>query len=179
MWESVWLCLTTESTAKNSYWWETSQMSAMWESLYLWSTSSLTSVVSVHTGKKSSKRKECGKPCVVAQNSLDIREITLVRYPIHARKVKRPLFEGRNLLTFFLFLTWKYSLFYFLIFIVIQLQLFAFSPHPSTPPQPNPPSSPTFTLPLDFVHVFFIVAPVTPSPHCPLPTPLWLLLDCS
>ena len=42
-------------------------------------------------------------------------------------------------------------------FIVIQLQLSAFSPHPSTPPQPNPPPSPTSTLPLDFVHVSFIV----------------------
>ena len=36
----------------------------------------------------------------------------------------------------------------------------AFSPHPSTPPQPNPPPSPTSTLPLDFVHVSFIVAPI-------------------
>ena len=51
-------------------------------------------------------------------------------------------------------------------FIVIQLQLYAFSPHPSTPPQPNPPPSPIFTLPLDFVYVSFIVAPVIPSPHC-------------
>ena len=33
----------------------------------------------------------------------------------------------------------------------------AFSPHPSTPSQPNPPPSPTSTLPLDFVHVSFIV----------------------
>ena len=66
------------------------------------------------------------------------------------------------------------------IFIVIQLQLSAFSPHPSTPPQPNPPPpSPASTLPLDFVHVYFIVVPENPSPHCPLPTPLWLLLDCS
>ena len=54
-----------------------------------------------------------------------------------------------------------------IIFIVIQLQLSAFSPHPSTPPQPNPPPSPTSTLPLGFVHVFFIVAPVNPSPHYP------------
>ena len=64
-------------------------------------------------------------------------------------------------------------------FIVIQLQLSAFSPHPSTPPQPNPPPSPTSTLPLDFVLVSFIVALVDPSPHYPVPTPLWLLLDCS
>ena len=54
------------------------------------------------------------------------------------------------------------------IFIVIQLQLSAFSPHPSTPPQPNPPPYPAFILPLDFVHVSFIVVPVNPSPHCPL-----------
>ena len=56
----------------------------------------------------------------------------------------------------------------FLIFIVIQLQLSAFSPHPSTPPQLNPPPSP---LPLDFVHVSFIVVPVISSPHCPHPSP--------
>ena len=45
------------------------------------------------------------------------------------------------------------------MFIVIQLQLYAFSPHPSTPPQLNLPPSPTSTLPLDFVHVSFIVVP--------------------
>ena len=64
-------------------------------------------------------------------------------------------------------------------FIVIQLQLCAFSPQPSTPPQLNPPPSPTSTLPIDFVHVSFIVVPVIPSPSCPLPTPFWLLSDCS
>ena len=64
-------------------------------------------------------------------------------------------------------------------FIVIQLQLSAFSPHPSTPPQLNPPPFPASTLPLDFVHVSFIVVPENPSPHYPLPPPLWLLLDCS
>ena len=37
------------------------------------------------------------------------------------------------------------------------------------------PFLPTFTLPLDFVRVSIIVVPVIPSPHCPLPTPLWLL----
>ena len=63
--------------------------------------------------------------------------------------------------------------------IFIQLQLSAFSPHPSTPPQPVPPRSRTSTLPLDFVLVSFIVVPVIPSPHYPLPTPLWLLLHCS
>ena len=63
----------------------------------------------------------------------------------------------------------------FLKIFVIQLQLSAFSPHPSTPPQPIPLPSPTCTLSLDFVHVCFIVAPVNPSPHYPLPTPLWLL----
>ena len=55
----------------------------------------------------------------------------------------------------------------------------AFSPLPSTPPQPVPPPSPTSILPLDFVLVSFIVAPIDPSPHYPLPTPLWLLLQCS
>ena len=47
----------------------------------------------------------------------------------------------------------------------IQLQLSAFSPHPSTPPQPIPPPTSTSTLPLDFVLVSFIVAPVDRSPH--------------
>ena len=61
---------------------------------------------------------------------------------------------------------------FFLIFIVIQLQLSSFSP------QPNPPPSPTSTLPLDFVHVSFVVVPVNPSPHCPLPTRLWLYFVC-
>ena len=42
---------------------------------------------------------------------------------------------------------------------------------PIPPPHPNPPPSPTSILPLDFVHVSFIVVPVIPSPHCPLPTP--------
>ena len=50
---------------------------------------------------------------------------------------------------------------------------------PIPPPQLNPPPSPTSSLPLDFVHVTFIVVPVIPSPHCPLPTPPWRLLDCS
>ena len=69
------------------------------------------------------------------------------------------------------------SLFLFFIFIFfIQLQLSAFSPHPSTPPQPVPLPSPTSTLPLDFVLVSFIVAPIDPSPHYPQPIPLWLLL---
>ena len=36
----------------------------------------------------------------------------------------------------------------------------------------NPPLSPTSTLPLDFVHVSFIVVPVIPSPLCPLHSPL-------
>ena len=67
----------------------------------------------------------------------------------------------------------------FKFLICIQLQLSAFSPLLSTPPQPVPPASPTSTLPLDFVLVSFIVAPIDPSPHYPLPTPLWLLLQCS
>ena len=65
------------------------------------------------------------------------------------------------------------------MFFFLLLQLSAFSPHPSIPPQSNRPPSPTSTLPLGFVHVSFIVVPENPSPHCPLPTPLWLLLDCS
>ena len=75
---------------------------------------------------------------------------------------------------------WNFSFFFFLNhFIVVQLQLSAFSPHPSTPPQPNPHPSPASTLPLVIVHVSFIVVSEHPSPHCPFPPPLWLLLDCS
>ena len=70
-------------------------------------------------------------------------------------------------------------IFFFLVFIVIQLQLSAFSPRLYTSPQPKPPPSPASTLNLDFVHLSFIVVPVNHSPHCPLPAPLWLLLDCS
>ena len=54
-------------------------------------------------------------------------------------------------------------------FIFVQLQLSSFSPHPSTPTQPNPPPSPASTLPLDFVHVSFIVVHENPSPHYPFP----------
>ena len=88
---------------------------------------------------------------------------------------------ARNFQCHFQTLTYAMLLYFlfFLIFIVIQLQLSATSPHPSTPPQPNPPPSPVSTLPLGFVHMSFIVVPVIPSPHSPLPTPLWLLLDCS
>ena len=64
-------------------------------------------------------------------------------------------------------------------FIIVLLQLSAFSLHPSTLPQPNPPLSLASTFPLGFVHVSFIVVPENPSPHCPLPPPLWVLLDCS
>ena len=71
------------------------------------------------------------------------------------------------------------SFFFGNLFIFIHLQLSAFSPLPSTPPQPVPPPSPTSTLPFDFVLVSFIVAPIDPSSHYPLPTPLWLLLQCS
>ena len=49
-------------------------------------------------------------------------------------------------------------------------------PHPS---QTHLPPSLASTLPLGFVYVSFIVVPENPSPHCPFPPPLWLLLDCS
>ena len=69
-------------------------------------------------------------------------------------------------------------LFFYQKHVIIQLQLYAFYPHPSTPAQLKTPPSPTSTIPLDFVHVSFRVVPVIPSPHCPLPTPPLLLLDC-
>ena len=73
---------------------------------------------------------------------------------------------------FYLFIYFYLKKFYLVTIVCI----FSPSLHAT---QPIPPPSPTSTLPLDFVHVSFIVAPVDPSPHYPLPTPLWLLLDCS
>ena len=43
---------------------------------------------------------------------------------------------------------------------------------PTSLPNPSQPPPPTSTIPLDFVLVSFIVAPIDPSPHYPLPTPL-------
>ena len=69
------------------------------------------------------------------------------------------------------------------VFKKIILLLFNYSClnflHPPPPPQPNPPPSLASTLPFGFVRVSFIVVPENPSPHCSLPPPLWLLLDCS
>ena len=70
-------------------------------------------------------------------------------------------------------------LFFLNYFIVVQLQLSAFSPHQSPTPPPNPPPSLASTLHLGFVQESFIVVPENPSPHCPLHSSLWLLLDCS
>ena len=86
-------------------------------------------------------------------------------------------FIGNDLLYNFFTLSVLY-IFLNLFNFFIQLQLSALSPHPSTPPQPVPPPSPTSTLPLDFVLVSFILAPIDPSPRYTLPTPLWLSLDC-
>ena len=76
------------------------------------------------------------------------------------------------------------KLLYFLCFFLFKkyLLLFNYSCMPFLPisphPQLNPPPSPTSTLLLDFVHVSFIVVPVIPSPHCPLPTPPWKQPKC-
>ena len=58
------------------------------------------------------------------------------------------------------------------MFIVIQLQLSAFSSHPSPHPSQSHVPSLTSTLPLDFVLVSFIVAPVNPLPLSPPHSPL-------
>ena len=80
--------------------------------------------------------------------------------------------------------TFKIIIFTHISFFLNFLVLFNYScvpflpippPHPSqTPLPPSPPPSP-----LDFVHVSFIVVPIIPSPHCPLPTPPCPLLNCS
>ena len=75
---------------------------------------------------------------------------------------------------FFLFIYLFIYLFY--CYSITLLCLFS----PTLHPNPGEPTSlPPLHPPLGFVHVSFIVVPVIPSPHCPLPTPLWLLLDCS
>ena len=71
-------------------------------------------------------------------------------------------------------------LLFFKIFYCYSITVVCIFSHPFTLPQPNPLPSPASTLPLGFAHVYFMVAaPVNPSPHYPLPTPLWILLDCS
>ena len=67
-----------------------------------------------------------------------------------------------------------------MFFKLINLFLFSYNCLHFLPfPPPHPSQShlpPTSTLPLDFVLVSFIVAPIDPSPHYPLPTPLWVHL---
>ena len=63
-------------------------------------------------------------------------------------------------------------LFNFCCYSITVVCLFSPSLYPTPPPQWNPPPSPTSTLPLDFVHVSFIVIPVIPSSHCPTPAHL-------
>ena len=81
---------------------------------------------------------------------------------------------------FFFFMVYNLFFYFEILFIyfysVTIVCLFSPSLHP-TPAEPPP--SPTSALPLDFVLVSFLVAPIDPSPHYPLPTPLWLLLHCS
>ena len=77
-----------------------------------------------------------------------------------------------------LFFFMVYNLFFYfeILFIyfysVTIVCLFSPSLHP-TPAEPPP--SPTSALPLDFVLVSFLVAPIDPSPHYPLPTSFWLV----
>ena len=113
--------------------------------------------------------------CVECDSSLfwppytTLNDISLQFHPCHCKGYKTNFMDSprilRSLEICYLFI------YLFLIFIVIQLQLSAFSPHPSNPPQPNPPPSSASTLPLDFVHVSFIVVPVIPSPHVSSPLP--------
>ena len=70
----------------------------------------------------------------------------------------------------------KVFFFNFYCYSITVVCIFSPSLHP-TPAKPT--SLPHLHTPLDFVHLSFIVVPVIPSPHCPLPTPLWLLLHSS
>ena len=49
---------------------------------------------------------------------------------------------------------------YLFIYLFYSVPIVFMSPYHSTPPQPVPPPSSTSTLPLDFVLVSFIVAPI-------------------
>ena len=65
----------------------------------------------------------------------------------------------------------------FLFSFLIYLFLFSYNCLRFLPiPPPHPSQSHLPPPPLGFVLVSFIVAPIDPSPHYPLPTPLWLLL---
>ena len=72
----------------------------------------------------------------------------------------------------FIFIYLFLNFYYYSITVVCRFS-------PSLHPTSAEPPSPTSTLPLDFVHVSFIVVPVITSPHCPLSTPPCRLLDCS
>ena len=63
------------------------------------------------------------------------------------------------------------TLFLYFFYSVTIVCIFSPSLHPIPA---SPTSLPTSILPLDFVLVSFIVAPIDPSPHYPLPTPLWI-----
>ena len=91
------------------------------------------------------------------------------------------IFNSINFSVNVLIATCNFLFCYFILFFLFLL-LFNYSYMPFLPiPPPHP--SQTHLPPLPphphFVHVSFIVVPVIPSSHCPLPTPPWLLLDCS
>ena len=67
-----------------------------------------------------------------------------------------------------------FKLFYCCLIRVVCI----FSP-PLYPPPAKHNSLPCFHPPPWFCPCSFIVVPENPSPHCPFPAPLWLLLDCS
>ena len=64
------------------------------------------------------------------------------------------------------------SFFNFNFLLLFNYSCVPFLPIPPPHPSWTPPPSPTSTLPLDFVHVSFIVAPVNPSLHSPPYSPL-------
>ena len=67
---------------------------------------------------------------------------------------------------------------YFNYFIVVQVQLSPCSCHHF--PHPIHHCLPPSIFPhFGFVHVSFIIVPVNPFPHYPLPSPLWSLSACS
>ena len=102
-------------------------------------------------GSKTGRRR-CSCIHVGKQPHYFIQGQSSKSLPFHNRKIKK------NTVFLDIASTLNINVIFILkIFSVIQLQLSAFSPHPST-------------LPLDFVHVSFIVVSENPSPHCPLPT---------
>ena len=81
----------------------------------------------------------------------------------------RSLLSAQKASVFLLLFLWIISFFFF--FYCCSITVFRIFTHHFPLPQPNPPPSVVSTLPLVFVHLFFIVVLENPSPHFLSPLP--------